>query len=75
VIVVETEAKKWGNSLGIIIPKDIVAKEHIKEHSKIRLLLLKDGSKALKDMFGVAKGKLCRPTQQIKDELRAELYD
>lgn len=74
-IVVETEAKKWGNSLGIIIPKDIVSQEHLKEHSKVRLLLLKDGSKALKDMFGVAKGNLRKPTQQIKDELRAELYD
>ena len=74
-IVVETEAKKWGNSLGIILPKDIVAKEHIKEHSKIRLLLLKDGSKTLKDVFGLAKGKLRKSTQQIKDELRAELYD
>lgn len=74
-IIVETKAKKWGNSLGIIIPKNIVSQEHLKEHSKVRLLLLKDARLSLKDIFGVAKGNLRKPTQQIKDELRAELYD
>ena len=30
----EVEAKKWGSSLGIILPKDIVKKERIVEGQK-----------------------------------------
>ena len=72
---VETKAKKWGNSLGIIIPKDVIEQEHIRENSTVRLLLMRDSGRGLKETFGMLKGRLRKPTQQIKDELRAELYD
>jgi len=74
-ILVETEAKRWGNSLGVVIPKDVVENENIKESEKIKFLIIRDGRKVLKETFGLAKGKLKKPIQQIKDELRAELYD
>lgn len=73
-IMVETEAKRWGNSLGVIIPKDIAEKEHIKESEKVKLLIIREGSKTLKETFGIAKGKIKKSTQQIKDEIRDELY-
>lgn len=72
---VEAEAKKWGNSLGVILPRDVVEKEHIKENQKIGILIIKDSSKTLKSSFGILKGKMKKSSQQIKDELRAELYD
>ena len=72
---VKAQAKRWGNSLGVIIPKDVVDEEHIKEHAYLQFLLLKDGRKALKEVFGIAKGKLSKPSQQLKDELRSTLYD
>lgn len=36
-----TEAKKWGSSIGIVIPKDVVEKEKIKEGQKIRVFISK----------------------------------
>ncbi|MEK6960354.1 MAG: hypothetical protein AABX47_04220 [Nanoarchaeota archaeon] len=73
-IIVEAEAKKWGNSLGLIIPREVVEEEQIKEHTKMRVLLVKGGRAALKSTFGIAHGKLKNTTQRIKDELRRELY-
>ncbi len=73
--IVETRARKWGNSLGIIIPRDIAEKEHLNVNGKIALLIVKDGSVVLKEMFGIAKGTLKKSSQAIKDELRGELYD
>lgn len=70
---VETEAKKWGNSLGVIIPREIAEKEHIKESEKVKFLIIRDSSKTLKETFGIAKGKIKKSAQQIKDELREEL--
>jgi len=36
-VLVEARAKRWGNSLGVIIPKDIVEQEHIHEDERIAL--------------------------------------
>jgi antitoxin component of MazEF toxin-antitoxin module len=74
-VLVEAKARRWGNSLGLILPKDITDSEHIRENATVRFLLVRDSSKVLKETFGMLKGKLKKPTQQIKDELRAELYD
>ena len=67
--------KKWGNSIGIIIPNELAKHEGIKANQKVRLLLLKDSSKVLRESFGMLKGKSSKSAQEIKDELRRELYD
>ncbi len=72
-IQIEVETKKWGNSLGVVIPSDVVEQEKLKENEKVELLLVRDGA-VLKEMFGVLKGRLKKSGQQIKDEIRAELY-
>ncbi len=72
-IMIDVETKKWGNSLGVILPKEIAEKEHIKESDKVKLIILRESSKTLKETFGLLKGKLDKTSQQIKDELRREL--
>lgn len=74
-MLVKTEAKRWGNSLGLVIPKAIVESESIKEHDSVQFFIVKDSKKVLKETFGMLKGKIKKPTQQIMDEIRAELYD
>jgi len=73
--VIETRLKKWGNSFGIVIPMDVVEKRKLKEDDKISVLIMNDSSRALKESFGSLKGKLTKSSQQIKDELRKELYN
>ena len=71
---IEAKTKKWGNSLGIVIPKEIVKKEKIREGQKVKVLLVKDRG-LLKETFGMMKGKWKEPTQKMKDKLRKELYN
>ena len=69
----ETTTRKWGNSLGITLPKEVVKDAHIKEHEKIRILIIKQ-NKTLEKTFGMAK-KWGKSAQKIKDEIRAELHN
>ena len=74
-MIIESQIKKWGNSLGIVVPKDVVRKDNLRENKKVRLIILKDGSKALKATFGIAKNKIKKSAQELKDEARKELYE
>ncbi len=49
------ELKKWGNSLGIIIPKDKVEELFLSEHDIIDLDIVK---KEKVSGFGIAEGKV-----------------
>jgi antitoxin component of MazEF toxin-antitoxin module len=70
----ETTARKWGNSLGLTMPKEIVQNAKIRENEKLRILVIKQRP-ILKQTFGMIKGKVKKSTQKIKDELREELYN
>ena len=37
---VEIKTKKWGSSLGIIIPKEVVRRERIQEGQEIKINIL-----------------------------------
>lgn len=67
---VKVKAKKWGSSLGFIIPKEIAEVKKIRENDIITIEIKKDTLLA-KDIFGMMKNKIHKPTQQIKDEMRA----
>jgi len=62
-------ARKWGNSIAIVIPKEIVDKERIKEDEEIIIEVKKRRPKA-----GVLFGKFPQlkkwSTQELKDEAR-----
>ena len=62
----EAIPKKWGNSLGITIPSEIIKDENIKPKQKINVLVIGDYSKKLKKIFGTLKLK--KPTQQVMKE-------
>ena len=72
---IETTAKRWGNSIGIIIPKKVIDKEHIKTKDRVRILIIKESDRILRETFGLAKDKIKKTAQQIKNEIRNELYD
>ena len=72
--IIQTKVRRWGNSLGVIIPSEAVANKKIKENQNISIIILEDSRKVLKETFGSLKGKLKRPSQEIKDELRRDLY-
>ena len=72
--VLETRLKRWGNSFGVVVPIEFVNQEKIAENDKIKVLILRDSKKVFKETFGIGRGKIKRSAQEIKDELRRELY-
>ncbi len=66
----KAKVKKWGNSLGIVIPKEIVEKVHVKNN---QILFLDVRSDPLKEAFGSLKAWKI-DSQKMKDELRKEWH-
>ncbi len=59
-------ARKWGNSIGVTLPKETVDKENIKESERIIITVKKLDS--VENFFGTFKSK--KHTQKIKNDLR-----
>ena len=72
---IQAKVKRWGNSLGIIIPSETVEDKKIRENQNISIIILEDSRKAFRETFGMGKGKIKKSAQQIKDELRRDLYN
>ena len=64
---VEAVAKKWGSSIGFVIPKEVIEKEKIKPNSKVKFEIIKVSD--ISDTFGRLKRKISG--QEFKDRARA----
>jgi len=64
-----TTVKKWGNSFGIILPKDIVKSQELKEGSNIEVMIQSKNKTKVKDIFGILKGKIKRDTADLLREV------
>ncbi len=62
----EAVVRKWGNSVGIILPSDVVAAEHIHEGDKIIVQIVKRAN--LSDIFGSLPRTMSG--QEFKDMVR-----
>lgn len=67
---IEVKTKKWGNSIGIIIPSETVERFNIKPEEKIVVEISKESS-VLKEMFGKAKFKK-KTAREMLNEFRKE---
>ena len=66
-IEIETTARKWGNSIGISLPRDVVERANIKPNKEVRVFIQEKKVDASK-FFGTLK--ITQPTQEILDEIR-----
>ena len=66
VVQTKLKVKEWGNSLGLIIPSEIVNKENIMSNDEITITISKNDS--LEAFFG--KLKIKKSAQELKDESR-----
>lgn len=68
------KTKKWGNSLGIIIPSNLVREIGLMPEDEIVINSIEKKSSVLKEMFGFSKRK--SSTKQVKtiiNQTRKEL--
>lgn len=63
----KTKIREWGNSYGIVIPKELVVKEGFKVNDNVTVSINKKQN--LEDFFGKGKGKII-DAQKEKDEAR-----
>ena len=71
-IAVATRVRDWGNSVGIIIPKETAVEENIKAGDEITLLIAKKNN-VLRKTFGTLKLK--RSTEEILKEVDQEAWN
>jgi len=71
-IEVESKLRKWGRSIGLVIPKKIVEMEKLKEGDSVKLVLAKKRN-ALKEVFGTLRFR--RSTDEILRESDKEAWD
>lgn len=69
---VEAKVRKWGRSFGVVIPKDKIKQEGIKENETIRLLIAKR-TNVLRETFGTMKFK--KSTDEMMREIDKELWE
>ena len=67
-----TKTRKWGNSLGVRIPKDVVKEMKLRENQEIAIEI-KQKENVLKELFGFAKGKISKSTEEILKEARRDV--
>ncbi|MBS3102089.1 AbrB/MazE/SpoVT family DNA-binding domain-containing protein [Candidatus Woesearchaeota archaeon] len=67
----EAVARKWGDSIGFIIPKELAEKEKIRPKSRVKFEIIKVMD--ISDTFGRLKRKLSG--QEFKDRARAGWND
>ncbi|HLD75421.1 MAG TPA: AbrB/MazE/SpoVT family DNA-binding domain-containing protein [Candidatus Norongarragalinales archaeon] len=63
---VKAKVRKWGNSLGLVLPKEVVDAEGIKENQEIDFYIPKKVD--LSKVFGTLKTKMTG--QAFKDSVR-----
>jgi antitoxin component of MazEF toxin-antitoxin module len=67
---VNVEVKKWGNSLGFIIPKEAARKLRVNAGDQV-VVDIRAKENPLKELFGSVKFK--KPTTELLAEARADL--
>lgn len=63
------KTRKWGSSLGVIIPKDMVNELRLREDQDV-IIDIKPKDNPLKELFGSVK--LSKPTEQLLKEIRGK---
>ena len=66
--IITAKPKKWGNSLGIILPADLVKEKRWTTEDEVRLIVMPKGFGSLQRLQG--KLKTDKTVQQLKDDAR-----
>ena len=67
---IKAKTKKWGNSIGILIPKEVIRKENIKPNQEVTLMIMSKPITRGKDIAGTFKFK--EPTEKLMREIDKE---
>ena len=63
------KTRKWGSSIGIVIPKKVAKELRIRENQDV-IVDIRPKDNPLRELFGSAK--LSKPTEQLLKEIRGK---
>lgn len=66
-----SKTRKWGSSLGIVIPKNTVKELKLRENEEVAIEITKKEN-PLKELFGMGKGKTEKSTEELLKEIRGK---
>lgn len=66
---IKVKLRKWGNSLGVVIPQEILQSVNKSEGDEVTLLIRKEDN--ITDLFGKLKNWKIN-SQKFKDDIRKE---
>ncbi|MEK6946076.1 MAG: AbrB/MazE/SpoVT family DNA-binding domain-containing protein [Nanoarchaeota archaeon] len=64
-----SKTRKWGSSIGIIIPKKVAKELKIRENQEV-FFDIRPKDNPLRELFG--SGKFSKPTEQLLKEVRGK---
>ena len=64
---ITAKTKKWGSSIGVIIPKEVIREQNIKADQEVTLTISKKPITTGKDLWGTFKFK--KSTEQLMREV------
>jgi antitoxin component of MazEF toxin-antitoxin module len=67
----QSRVKRWGSSLGLVIPKKVAKGLSLKPDQEVRVLIEKPKCTKVKEIFGLVKFK--KTTSKIMKEIDREL--
>ena len=67
---IKATTKKWGNSIGLLLPKEVIRKENIKPEQEVTILISSKSITKGKDIWGTFKFK--KSTEQLMKEIDKE---
>ncbi len=71
-ISLKSHIRKWGRSLGVVIPKKFVVKEHIRPNETVEIFIRKRNN-PMKETFGTLK--FDKSTEEILRKSDKEAWD
>lgn len=69
-MIIEVRTKRWGNSVGVVIPNETIERLNIKPEEEI-IIEIEKKNNVLKEMFGKAKFK--KPAKKMIEDFRADM--
>lgn len=76
---IRAKIKKWGNSFGVVIPKEIINREGLKEENDVFITIQPKRYTTVGDLMELGKEmrlkrKTKKSTQEVMDEIDKELW-
>ncbi len=73
-IELKSKLRRWGNSLGVIVPQKVIENEKVQEGDQITILIkIEKEDNILEEMFGTFKFK--KSIEKLMKEVDKELYN